>query len=421
MDRSDKFSPKSEFGRGAWPRPLSLLIWLVDAALLLALFVFLRPVLVWLLGVASPFFVALIVAYIFNPIVLLIQRRFRVSRAVGVLITYALILGLVVASLALLVPPLVAQLRMGLANVLDRIPLAVAFLSEQLHSRLSPGDIEQLRLALEGRLSLDHVASQLSPTLRSVVTGLVSSVTSLSQTLAAVVAYSLGFIVFLVLVLMITFYCLVDFGRIGRVAMILIPPSRRERVLSIWSKIDVALGGFLRGQLIVCVIIGVLYSLALIALGMKHYAVLIGFAAGFGNLIPYVGPVIGAVPTMLWVVFGGAYTTAKAKIIGVLVVLAVSVAIQTLDGFFLQPRIVGKNAGLHPLVVLAALIVGSQFGLGGLVLAVPLAIVVRVLVRELWWNPLAARRTNHPLPTTPHHQKLNEEQPWQDSNLRPTV
>jgi predicted PurR-regulated permease PerM len=152
------------------------------------------------------------------------------------------------------------------------------------------------------------------------------------------------------------------------------------------------LGGFLRGQLIVCVIIGILYSIALMALGMKQYALLIGFAAGFGNLIPYVGPVIGAIPTILWIVFGNAYDTSTSKILGIGIVLGVSVAIQTLDGFFLQPRIVGKSAGLHPLVVLAALVIGAQVGLGGLILAVPVAIVIRVLVRELWWTPLLARR-----------------------------
>jgi predicted PurR-regulated permease PerM len=373
-------------------KPLTIFLWLVILCLVLGLLSFLRPVLVWALNVSSPFFVGLIIAYIFNPLVRFIERRMQVSRTIGVLLTYGMILGLLALFVIMLMPILVAQLRLGIGNILERIPVVIALISERLHMQIAPEDIERLRNALEGRLSWEAVANQVAPWLRSILNEIASTVTSVTQTVAAIVTYSLGVVAFLVLVLMITFYCLIDFGRIASIVGKVVPPAYRERFFSVWSSIDEALGGFLRGQLIVCVIIGILYSIALMALGMKQYALLIGFAAGFGNLIPYVGPVIGAIPTILWIVFGNAYDTSTSKILGIGIVLGVSVAIQTLDGFFLQPRIVGKSAGLHPLVVLAALIIGAQFGLGGLILAVPVAIVIRVLVRELWWTPLLARR-----------------------------
>ena len=373
-------------------KPLTIFLWLVILCLVLGLLSFLRPVLVWALNVSSPFFVGLIIAYIFNPLVRFIERRMQVSRTIGVLLTYGLILGLLALFIIMLMPILVAQLRLGIGNILERIPVVIALISERLHMQIAPEDIERLRNALEGRLSWEALANQVAPWLRSILNEIASTVTSVTQTVAAIVTYSLGVAAFLVLVLMITFYCLIDFGRIASIVGKVVPPAYRERFFSVWSSIDEALGGFLRGQLIVCVIIGILYSIALMALGMKQYALLIGFAAGFGNLIPYVGPVIGAIPTILWIVFGNAYDTSTSKILGIGIVLGVSVAIQTLDGFFLQPRIVGKSAGLHPLVVLAALIIGAQFGLGGLILAVPVAIVIRVLVRELWWTPLLARR-----------------------------
>lgn len=373
-------------------KPLTIFLWLVILCLVLGLLSFLRPVLVWTLNVSSPFFVGLIIAYIFNPLVRFIERRMQVSRTIGVLLTYGLILGLLALFVIMLMPILVAQLRLGIGNILERIPVVIALISERLHMQIAPEDIERLRNALEGRLSWEALANQVAPWLRSILNEIASTVTSVTQTVAAIVTYSLGVAAFLVLVLMITFYCLIDFGRIASIVGKVVPPAYRERFFSVWSSIDEALGGFLRGQLIVCVIIGILYSIALMALGMKQYALLIGFAAGFGNLIPYVGPVIGAIPTILWIVFGNAYDTSTSKILGIGIVLGVSVAIQTLDGFFLQPRIVGKSAGLHPLVVLAALIIGAQFGLGGLILAVPVAIVIRVLVRELWWTPLLARR-----------------------------
>ncbi len=384
-------------------RPLRILLWLVNASLVIGLLVFFRPLIIWTLNIASPFFVALIVAYIFNPIVGFVERRFHVSRTVGVIITFALILSLTVGVLLLIVPILLAQFRLGVSNLADRIPVLIAAISEKLQVRIAQDDIERLRQAFEGKISMDNLANQLTPAMRTIVSQLAEVVTSFSHFVAATAVYSAGLVGFLILVLMITFYCLIDFTRIGRAVAVIIPAGYRPRFLSMWEKIDTALGGFLRGQLIVSLIIGTLYSLALMALGMKQYSLLIGFAAGFGNLVPYVGPVVGAVPTILWIVFGSAYSTVGAKVGGVLIVLLISVAIQTLDGFVLQPRIVGKSAGLHPLLVIAALVVGAQFGLGGLILAVPCAIVLRVVLREMWWIPLARKRASE-IPADEVHQ-----------------
>jgi predicted PurR-regulated permease PerM len=386
----DKLSLEAS-DRAALQRPARLALWLVNVGLLLALFVFLRPAIIWCLNIASPFFVALIVAYIFNPVVGAFERRFRLSRTTGVLLTFGIILCLVAALFFLLLPVLWRQLVAGLSNVLDRIPIFIAAISEQ-KLRLDPSDVERIRAALEGKVSLDNLANNLTPMLRAVVLHVAQFLTEATRTIGAVVAYSFGFVGFLILVLMITFYCLIDFHRIGRFFAVVVPATYRPRFLQTWEKIDIALGGFLRGQLIVSFIIGTLYSIALLALGLREYSLLIGFAAGFGNLIPYVGPIVGAVPTILWILFGASYPTVGAKVFGILCVLAISAAIQAFDGFVLQPRIVGKSAGLHPLMVIAALLVGAQFGLGGLILAVPTAVVLRVLVKEFWWSPLAARR-----------------------------
>jgi predicted PurR-regulated permease PerM len=199
---------------------------------------------------------------------------------------------------------------------------------------------------------------------------------------------TLGLFAFLSFVVVITFYFLLDYSRMEFVARVLLPDDRESRVFALWERIDRALGGFLRGQLLVGFSVGVLYTLALVALGMKQYAVLIGFMAGLGNLIPYVGPIVGGVPTALWVIFSDRFATGEGKMIGLGLVLLLTVAIQSIDGFFLQPRIVGKNAELHPLLVLLALLIGSQFGLGGMIIAVPMAIIAKTVLKELWWDPL---------------------------------
>ncbi|AXA35308.1 Putative permease often clustered with de novo purine synthesis [Candidatus Sumerlaea chitinivorans] len=380
-------------------RALLALLILLDVGLVLALLAYLKPVIVWSLNVLSPFFVALLVAYIFNPFVSMIQRQFRLARTAAVTVGYAIILSVTVTVFAVLLPIVYVQLRTGVHNLVQATPMAIAAISERLQLQVSQEDIARLQEALAGRLDLDRMVNEAGPTLKGLFREVVATASSLTRLAVDAIKYSLGFIAFSVFVAMITFYFLVDFGRIGPIMAILVPPQHRERVFSLWKEMDRALGGFLRGQLTVCVIIGVLYSIALMLLGMKHYAILIGFLAGFGNLIPYAGPVLGAVPTMLWIVFGPAYPDLNAKLMGIGAVILVSIAIQSLDGFFLQPRIVGKGAGLHPVLVLIALVIGSQFGLGGLILAVPCAIVARVLMRELWWRPLAERRRRQALET----------------------
>src|SRR5690606_18315068 len=116
---------------------------------------------------------------------------------------------------------------------------------------------------------------------------------------------------------------------------VLLPEDTESRVFHIWRKIDAALGGYLRGQLIVAATIGTLYTIFLFILGMKEYAILIGFLAGFGNMIPYCGPLLGGIPAGLWILFGAdpSFDTGQEKLIGIGIIVAFSAAIQSLDGF----------------------------------------------------------------------------------------
>jgi predicted PurR-regulated permease PerM len=373
-------------------RALLALLVMLNLGVALALFTYLRPVITWVLNILSPFIVALMVAYIFNPLVRFLQHRFRMRRTGGVVAAYAIILCATVALFAVLLPVLYAQMRNGVVNTVNAVPSIIEAVSNRLHLQLTPDDAARIRDAIEGRVDWDKLVVQAGPLVKGVMEEVVSTATSATRLVASVVKYTVGFFAFVAFVVMITFYFLLDFGRINRIVRAFLSPSHEARFFDVWHRIDHALGGFLRGQLAVCSIIAILYSIALMVLGMKQYAILVGFLAGLGNLIPYAGPVIGAVPTVLWVLFSGAFVSANAKIGGVLAILLISVAIQSLDGFLLQPRIVGRSAGLHPLLVLIALVVGAQFGLGGLVLAVPGAIVARVLLKELWWEPLLARR-----------------------------
>lgn len=350
---------------------------------------YLKPLIEFSLTILSPFIIALIVAYMFNPIVAFLQSRFRLGRIAGVILAYAFILLITAGFFSILLPVLYTQAKAGIINIIQNLPGATEKVTSWLSLKVNGEELEQAKSFLSQHLNLQSLSGTAGDAVRHVADQAASTTALITKAVATSIAVVIGFFALVVFVVMICFYFLLDYHRFEYIVRVLLPDDKESRVFAIWSKIDKALGGFLRGQLIVCVVVGTLYTIALLAMGMKQYAVLIGFLAGFGNLIPYLGPVAGGLPAAIWVLFGTTYGTGEEKLIGIGLILGLSVLVQSIDGFFLQPRIVGKSAELHPLLVILALLIGSQFGLGGMIVAVPLAVVVRVLIKELWWDKLA--------------------------------
>ncbi|MCX7718136.1 MAG: AI-2E family transporter [Candidatus Sumerlaeaceae bacterium] len=367
---------------------LLVLVWILNVGGFLALAHFARPAITLILTILSPFIVALIVAYIFNPLVEALQRGHRLSRVGAVAVTYALLVALATAFLSVVLPVLYVQVRSGVAALTEHLPRAAEQIITRLNIEVPKEDLQSLRQMLQDPNALDTIAQRAGPAARLITAQTAKAVGLAASAFAYGVSLMVGLTGLFVFIVLISFYFLLDYARIGAVSRVLIPAAYREQVFRIWGEIDRALGGYLRGQFTICIIIGVMYTVGLTMLGMRSYAILIGCLAGLGNLIPYFGPIVGGVPAALWVIFSDLYPTAGAKIAGLMGIAVFTGVIQALDGFVFQPRIVGRSANIHPLLVLLALVVGAQFGLGGLIVAVPLAIVARVLVLELLWRPL---------------------------------
>jgi predicted PurR-regulated permease PerM len=193
-------------------------------------------------------------------------------------------------------------------------------------------------------------------------------------------------LVTLALVVVIAIYYLLDMHAMPRIIRRLLPAAQRERIWSILLEADRNVGGFLRGQLIACIIVGVLTSIFLIFVGLRQYAILIGCFAGLMHFIPYLGPVAGGTPALLWVLLSQNFQSWPQRGVYVLIIVAGFGIIETIDGFITQPYIVGRSASLHPLTVMLALAIGAQAGIGGMIIAVPSACLARVLWLELFWN-----------------------------------
>lgn len=350
-----------------------------------------------IVDVLMPFTAAFLMAYILAPSVVALQRRLRMGRIMGTLVLYLIIFLFFFLLLAFLIPKILSEF-IRLSNTLkDVLPGLLIKLSKNEYLQIDEGLIKVIENKIRAiEVDYEKIAAELLPGLRKMASGGIGAVTKAAKGLFSSVGSVVGFFSFLIFVGIISFYLIVDWEKIRPLIRKMIPPGHRERTFQIWDKIDNAMGGFLRGQLTVSAIVGILFAVGLFFLGfigfpaLRNYCILIGTAAAVGGFIPYLGPLIGVTPAILIVLLthGTPWDTKLFTLIAVLILFG---AIQAIEGFVLQPKIVGQGAGLHPLVVIFALLLGSQFGIGGMIIAVPLASIIRVLILEFYWLPLERR------------------------------
>ncbi len=187
----------------------------------------------------------------------------------------------------------------------------------------------------------------------------------------------LGIIVNVIIFSVVSVYLLKDFNAITRNIKTIFPVSKRDQAVRVLSRVNNNLRYFLRGQLIVCLILSLIYSIGLTIAGIP-LSFLIGFIGGFGNLIPYVGTGAGIILASALALFQFYDFT---HIVYVLITFGVG---QMLEGTVITPRIMGKGLGLSPVMVILSILICSQlFGFLGLLLAVPIASTVNVFVDEI--------------------------------------
>jgi predicted PurR-regulated permease PerM len=381
--------PRDEKLDQSLKRALLLMAWMLIAAGLVGGAWLLLPLVRWALQVLSPFLVALVVAYIFNPIVNFLQHKLKLGRQGGIVVAALLVVLVVLAFFGLLIPVLYTQT----SNLIQAVRDALPDLVEVVGRRLSPDRVEEIKETVlkwveeadfDPRRLMGHAAQAAESGARAFQGAVVG--------MGSFVGGVFGFFAAAILAVVIAFYYLMDFNAIPGLLRSLCPVEHEARFMEILGKVDRAVGGFLRGQLIVCSLVALLASIGLALVGMRQYAVLVGVLAGAANIIPYLGPVMGATPAVLWALLSPTHETWPERLTFAGIVLALFAIIQTLDGLLFQPRIVGRSSQLHPLVVMLALVVGAQFGLVGMILAVPSACVIRVLFLELWWKKRQERR-----------------------------
>jgi predicted PurR-regulated permease PerM len=322
----------------------------------------------------APFILALVLAYVLDPLVDLLERRgLRRGLAVAALAVPALTLFALLLIFG--VPALAQQAQTLIEQLPAALQRGVTWL-QNLRVRLEAADIPLLGSEAIARtldsFSPERVAQYIEQQQAVIGRRAWSAVLGVGKG----VTIALSILGYVVLTPILTIYLLIDFNKLTARAQELIPNDRKATWLAFIKEYDFLLSRYLRGQMTAALVVGVLTWLGLWALGFPYPAV-VGVVAGVFNLVPYLGLVVSAIPAIIISLLSGHILASLAK---AGIVFAV---VQTLDGSIIGPRIVGESVGLHPVWVILALAVGSFFfGFVGLLLAMPAAVFIKLIARE---------------------------------------
>jgi predicted PurR-regulated permease PerM len=320
----------------------------------------------WLLGrVLAPFIVAAVLAYALTPLVDRLDDlgQGRMPRVLAVIIV-ELLLILALVSLALIIVPVLTK---EVPLIREQLP----FLLDKLNATLGPW-LQQLGVPVT--LDLASLKAQLLKYLNANLQDTLSSAFSSIRVGGGVAIIAIGYAVLIPVAL---FYLLLDWKQLVVRVLELVPPRARPGVDSFTTEADMVLGQYLRGQLLVMLMMAIFYSTGLALFGLD-LALPIGVFTGLAMFVPYVGFGIGLILALL----AGILQFASIK--ALVMVAAVYGTGQVFEGLYLTPRLVGQRIGLHPLVVIFALLAFAQlFGFVGVLVALPASAVLFVAIRRL--------------------------------------
>jgi len=333
--------------------------WLIAVALTGWVLYLLAPIL-------TPFVAAALLAYVGDPIADRLQK-FRLPRSLAVVAVFILTF-LMLGLLVMLIGPLI---RSQVAALLEAVPTIAA----RVEDVWLPWIAGILDVQLGEDVGLGPFLARYSEMAGNWGGKVLMGVAGSGGALAAAV-------ISLFLIPILTFYLLRDWDYIVTRLGALVPLSQRETIFGLVREADEMLGAFLRGQLLVMIALAIIYSIGLSLVGLK-FAVAIGVVAGLVSFVPYLGLVFGISlasmtvvlePDPLWLLAG---------------VFATFTIAQMIEGSVLTPKLVGDRIGLHPVLVIFAVVAGGQlFGFFGILLALPAAAVLSVVVRFAYRNYL---------------------------------
>jgi len=318
--------------------------------------------LLYLLGpILLPFIVGMAIAYLLDPVADKLEElgMARLWATVCILLVFVLLFA---TFLITLVPVLVQQA----ADFVESLPSLLRTLEGMLRS-----GFDQLLVKIPGA-----DAAMLQNSASSILSGSKEIFQQLAKTVISSTSWFLSLLSMLLIAPVVSFYLLRDWDKMMGILDEALPRDHRQTILGLMQEIDEMLSGFLRGQGLVALILGIFYALALTIIGLK-FGLLIGLIAGLLSFVPYVGSLTGFLMAT-----GMAFVQFEGQWLMIGVTAGVFIFGQFAEGNFISPKLVGDRVRLHPVWLIFALLTGGYFmGFTGALIAVPVAASIGVLVR----------------------------------------
>ncbi len=340
-------------------RSIRVLIALVFTLFMIWLFFYLQDI-------VSPFLIAFALAYLFDPVVDRLEKL-KINRAFSIVVIIFFIVGLLVSFVLFVIPQFAAEveklgktlpsyetfkesIRQNWWGILDRVGLHFERVFQMIES--------------EGPSKTNEILKYFSLSARGLTSGITSIINQLIN---------------LILIPFATFYFLRDFDRNMAYIRTKIPDRHKDRAEKIYTRINTILSLYIRGKILVAVIITFITWLALTVFQI-NFALIIALSTGFLSIIPYIGPILTMV---IGGVLGLLNPDPLSADLTVLIILAI---IQILDMLIISPKVIGEKIGIHPVLMIFALFVfGKVLGFLGLVIAIPVTAILKVFILE-WYE-----------------------------------
>lgn len=348
-----------------WGRTTKLLMALV----LLAAVVF---VIYGVRTILAPLVLASLFAYVFAPVVTWFKVRLHLPRGLGVLIIYLVALGLLATAPAVLIPTVVDDI-VDFVSSLDTIINDVLAWLDQADQITVLGRTFQLPPFELPTFDLDRIINLIQQGFTPVAGGFFSVLRALGSAVASFLFMA-----------MVAFYLLVDAEKIKPALIDLAPPAHREEIAKLLDQINATWNAFLRGQLLLSLVVGLVTGVTMSILGVR-FAIALGIVAALMELIPGLGPILAAVPSVTLALFQGAASLPLTHFWAAVVVAGAYVLIQQVENNVLVPRILGASLELHPLAVIVGVLAGATlFGILGALLAAPTISTLRHVIGYIY-------------------------------------
>ena len=313
-------------------------------------------------GVLIPFFVAWIVAYMLYPFVHFLEKKCHIKyRILNIIIVLLTLIALITGACMLIIPPVIEEC----AQVKD---IVVDYVNTSRTTTAITAEVEKF---IKHNINLQQVTSAL--TIKDISTLIEERVPQLFSLVSNSVGALVGFIGSIVVV-MYLFFILLDYEQISDGFIKMVPPKRRKFVSELLHDVETGMNGYFRGQSLIAFIVGILFSIGFLIIGLP-LAIPLGLFIGFLNLVPYL-QTVGFIPAIMLALLK-AHETGQSFWGILLAIFVVFAVVQGIQDGFLTPRIMGNVTGLNAAVIFLSLSVwGALLGFIGLIIALPLTTIL---------------------------------------------